>query len=230
MGRFLTGRRLNRRISGLLFDLDGTLVNSESLHFDSTSQILSRRGLTLAHADFDIYAGWEENACWIHLNARFGHIGKPKELTAERTAAFLELLRRRELPVLPGVVALLSWARRRHLPMAVASSLPRDQIDAALEAARLGDFFDIRMSGHDDVALGRGKPAPDVYLAAASALGVNPYACVAVEDSPTGMKSARAAGAYVIAVTGPIADDCCDADYACSTMIDALGLLRRHIE
>ena len=73
---------------------------------------------------------------------------------------------------------ILLWLSQRGLPLAVASSLPRAQIEAALDSAGLTKFFAVLKSGHDEVALGKGKPCPDVYIAAAAALGLDADACV----------------------------------------------------
>jgi HAD superfamily hydrolase (TIGR01509 family) len=230
VNRSFSTRTLDRPIAGLLFDLDGTLVDSESLHFQSTAAVCSKRGATLTRGDFDMYAGWAELASWISLGQRFGIQGDPTKLASERTEALLALLNR-NVVVAPGARELLVWARRRGLPMAVASSLPRAQIDGILKAADLADFFTAKLSGHDDVSEGRSKPAPDVYLAAAAALGVVARACVAFEDSLTGMKSARAAGSFVVAIacTGDPEADCPDADCICPTLSDALTFLQRSL-
>lgn len=215
-------------IRGLLFDLDGTLVDSEHLHYESTAAVLAARGVELRRDQFEMYAGWEERACWLSLNQRFGLAADPAAAAAERTHAYVALVRQRGLAPLPGVAALLAWSRGRGLSMAVASSLPREQIDASLEASRLAGFLPVRRSGHDDVAPGRGKPAPDVYLAAAAALQVDPAACAAFEDSPTGVRSARDAGCFVIAVaSGAHAPEAlAAADVVCATMTDALMFFR----
>ena len=113
--------------------------------------------------------------------------------------------------------------------MAVASSLPQAQIDAALDAAGLGQFVSVRISGHDDVPPDRGKPAPDVYRAAAAALRLDPRDCAALEDSSTGLASARGAGCYVIAVSNLVnaEREFEDADTVCASLFEALSMLKK---
>ncbi|MFC5489569.1 HAD family phosphatase [Dokdonella soli] len=211
-----------------MIDLDGTLVDSEYLHFESTAAVLATRGVIIDRTQYEMYVGWDERACWLSLNERFGLDFDPDVAVLKRTHAYVELLRGRRLDVLPGAPELLAWAHERGLPMAVVSSLPHDQIDASLAAANLDRYLPLRRSGHDDVPPGRGKPAPDVYLAAAAALGVDPRDCFACEDSPTGMRSARAAGCYVIGipcVSHPTADVSA-ADMICGSLADVMSFLR----
>jgi HAD superfamily hydrolase (TIGR01509 family) len=105
---------------------------------------------------------------------------------------------------MPGAVELLDALA---VPTGVASNSPRSFVDRALEVSGLRERFDCVLSA-DDVA--RPKPAPDLYLALARGLGADPAACVALEDSPTGVAAARAAGAFVIGVpslAGIVLDD-----------------------
>ena len=96
-----------------------------------------------------------------------------------------------------GVLDLIREAKDRGLPVGVASSSLRSWIQIKLEAIGLENAFDVLVGGDDVI---RGKPEPDIYLQAARGLGVPPDECIAIEDSPTGIASAVAAGAYTIAV------------------------------
>src|SRR6185503_6155960 len=103
------------------------------------------------------------------------------------------------LPLLPGASEAVR-ALAEHWPLALASSSNRELIDLALELAGFGDAFRVTVSSEE---VERGKPAPDVYLAAARGLGVEPTQCVAIEDSSNGLRAAAAAGMTVIAVPNP---------------------------
>jgi HAD superfamily hydrolase (TIGR01509 family) len=103
----------------------------------------------------------------------------------------------RGAPPMPGASALVAALRERGVPVGLASNSPRVFVDRALGVAGMLDAFDVTVAG-DEVPLP--KPAPDSYLAAADALGADPTACVALEDSNTGVAAARAAGMYVIGV------------------------------
>jgi HAD superfamily hydrolase (TIGR01509 family) len=190
---------LPRPLGGVLFDLDGTLVDTEHLHYQSTEEVLGGFGHHLPLAEFNRYIGWAERPFWVSLSARFGLAPAPDELAQLRSKALVRLLLASPLEPLPGVREMLAFLSERQVPCAIASSSLRAQIAATVTSARLG--ISTWASGHDDVA--RGKPNPDVYLEAARRLGVEPQTCLAIEDSSTGVASARAAGAFVVAIQCP---------------------------
>jgi HAD superfamily hydrolase (TIGR01509 family) len=189
--------------AALLLDLDGTLVDTEPLHFESANVVLARHGQPLTVEDFLPYVGWSELPFWEDLKSRQELAPPAAVLLRERSEVFLELLHAASIDPLPGIPELLDWAEAQGIPAAVASSSPRVQIEASLGAAGLLTRMRAWRSGHDDVDAGRGKPAPDVYLLAARDLGIDAQGAVALEDSPTGSAAARAAGAYVFGVPCP---------------------------
>lgn len=194
-------RALPDPVTGLLLDLDGTLVDTEHLHFETAIAVLARQGVRLSAHDLLPYVGWAELPFWQDLKRRHGLRPPAGDLLQERADAYVSLMQGRRIEPLPGVRELLEWASARALPMAVASSSPRALIAASLEAAGLRDLIQVWRSGHEDAA--RGKPEPDVYHAAAAAVGAEARFCVALEDSPTGARAARASGAFTIAMPCP---------------------------
>ena len=123
----------------------------------------------------------------------------PPPQVAELVIAAIAAEYRTRLPLLPGAVDAVRELSARW-PLAIASSAPKSLIEAVLDAAALRPAFAAAVSSEE---VPRGKPAPDVYLAAAALLGVPPTACAAVEDSSNGLRSAAAAGLAVIAVPRP---------------------------
>jgi HAD superfamily hydrolase (TIGR01509 family) len=105
--------------------------------------------------------------------------------------------------VLPGVVDILNAARDHRLGLAVASSSPHSWVDSHLSRLGLFDRFD-RIICADDVPAGRTKPNPDLFLKALDALGARADEAVVFEDSPNGVKAARAAGIFVVAAPNPV--------------------------
>ncbi len=176
-------------------------MDSEPLHFETTNRVLARFGFQLEAAAFAGFIGSAEDLYWEALKKRFPLPGTPGELADLRTAEMLSLLQDTKVKTLPGVIPLLDFLDAAGIPRAIASSAPRPQIAASLRAAGLDPRFPVFLSGHDDVI--RSKPAPDIYRAAAARLKVSPCDCIAVEDSATGIESARAAGAFVVAVPSP---------------------------
>ncbi|HEX9794252.1 MAG TPA: HAD family phosphatase [Planctomycetota bacterium] len=185
--------------AAVLFDLDGTLLDSEPLHHASTNVVLAEYGHNLSKADFRPFIGSGEVAYWSALRERFALEMSVRELIERRNDAYVALMESAHLEPLPGVHEVLDHLSDRGIPFAVVSAAPRRQVDAGLLCAGLAARIALRLSGEDDVP--RSKPHPDAYLAAAAALAVRPEQCIAVEDSATGIASARAAGTFVVGIT-----------------------------
>jgi HAD superfamily hydrolase (TIGR01509 family) len=195
-------------LDALIFDVDGTLAETEEAHRLSFNVAFTEAGLDWIW-DQDLYrdllkvAGGKER---IHyyiagLNAPPpGDCGElVQDLHARKTEVYVKLVASGETPLRPGIADLLGEARRRGVALAIATTTTRANVDALL-LAQLGPdaagWFKAMVCG-DEVAAK--KPAPDVYLAAISALGVTASRAVAIEDSANGVLSARGAGLAVIA-------------------------------
>ena len=187
-------------VAGLLLDLDGTLIDTEHFHYQSTLAVLSEWDLHLTPEDFAPFLGFSELPYWAALCEKFEITSEVAYLMKRRTEEYVRILQATSIEPLPGVLDLLQHAREREIPVAVASASPRGQIDAGLEAAGLSEQLPIRRSGFEDVGFNRGKPHPDVYLAAAKALDADPLQCIAIEDSVNGMRAAKAAGCFTVCV------------------------------
>lgn len=135
---------------------------------------------------------------WSAYLGTLGAAGTPEELARAVIEAMAGRYRE-HVPLLPGAVGAVTALAGRW-PLAVASSSPPELIAAVLAAAGLAGHFRVVVSSEQ---VARGKPAPDVYLAAAAQLGVPPRDCVAVEDSANGLRSAAGAGMTVVAVPNP---------------------------
>lgn len=191
-------------LRGALLDLDGTLTDTEPMHFRSTNVVLAAYGFVMTEREYAPCIGISEQAFWERWVAHYG-IDEPWQAMAERrTAAFVDLARCEPVPKKPGVDALLDTLAARDVPVVIASSSPTAQIQASLVGAGLIERIAGVRSAHDDVP--RSKPAPDVYEAAAACIGVRAESCIAVEDSPSGARAARDAGAYVAVVPEDAAD------------------------
>jgi HAD superfamily hydrolase (TIGR01509 family) len=216
-------------LQGVLFDLDGTLVDSEHLHYDSTLTVLERYGEHLPLNEFNGYIGWSERPFWESLRGRFNLPQTPDELAAERSKVLLELLQQPMEP-LPGVREIFALLRENRIPCAIASSSLHRQIEQTVKSAGLSDFVSVFVSGYDDVP--RGKPHPDPYLRAADLIGVDPKQCLAIEDSATGVASAKSAGAFVIAIPCASHPDqnIGAADLQLASMHEVLPLVRQALD
>jgi HAD superfamily hydrolase (TIGR01509 family) len=136
---------------------------------------------------------------WSRYLAQDLRVGLPADAVASAVIAAMAARYAEHLPLMPGAVDAVRGMAGRW-PLAVASSAPQSLIEVVLDASGLRESFRVAMSSEQ---VARGKPAPDIYLAVTSRLGVPPGGCAAIEDSSNGLRSAAAAGLAVIAVPHP---------------------------
>lgn len=188
--------RTNNR--AVLWDMDGTLIDSAELHWISWRNTLADEGITITHDQFLSSFGQRNDSIlpqWLGAAAtpeRMEKIGNAKE------ELYRHLIRRDGISPLPGVA---DWIQRLHQQgwlQAVASAAPRANIDAVLEALSATHIFQAIVSAED---VHRGKPDPEVYLVAASRVSVPPERCIVVEDAVAGIEGARRAGMRSIGVS-----------------------------
>jgi HAD superfamily hydrolase (TIGR01509 family) len=179
----------------IVFDLDGVMVDSESAWDEARRQLVEESGGRW-HPDATREMMGMSSIEWSrHMHERLEVPMSPEEISDAVVERIMALYRER-LPLLPGAIeAVRSLAER--WPLAVASSSNRPVLDLVLELAGIAEAFAVTVSSEE---VGRGKPAPDVYLEAARRLGVAPDHCAAIEDSANGIRAADAAGMIVIAV------------------------------
>jgi len=179
----------------VVFDLDGVIVESEGVWDAARRALVEERGGRWTEGATRDMLGMSSPEWSRYVHEELGVDLDPEEI-AERVVAEVLARYRRSLPLLPGAVQAVRALAARW-PLGLASSSNRQVIEAVLSLAGLEECFAVTVSSEEVAA---GKPAPDVYLAAASRLGVPPASAVAIEDSANGLSSARAAGMLVIAV------------------------------
>ena len=182
-------------MTAVIFDCDGTLVDSEPLARVAWERALAPHGQTISDADLAAVVGLPYPRVHAYFAER-GPLPDAEELWPSMSRELFALIDE-ELEAFPDAVATVRELRARGVPVAVASSSPRERLERTLARAELSGCFDASVAG-DEVA--HGKPAPDLFLAAAAALGAAPKDCVAVEDAPPGVEAALAAGMTVLGV------------------------------
>ncbi len=181
----------------LLWDLDGTLIDSAQLHWEAWEGIMEEEGAPIRYEQFIADLGKRND-----LILR-GYLGEDlsaadiDRIASTKEARYRELIRRRGLDLLPGARAWLERAGKQGLRQAVASSAPKANIETVLEVLGIGEFLETWVSA-DDVT--DGKPAPDVFLAAARKLALPPARCIVIEDAPAGVEAGRRAGMKTVGV------------------------------
>jgi HAD superfamily hydrolase (TIGR01509 family) len=183
-------------IEAILFDLDGLMVDSEPHSFASWRAVLDHRGIDYDYATFELTLGLSLSDTVDLFGERYQLTGQAAELIRDKTEYQLTHLDGNVQPM-PGLIALLDAIDQRGLKKAVASSGRRCYVSAVLSAIHLDGRFATIVSGDDVV---NSKPAPDIFLAAAQALDVDPAHCLVLEDAPAGVQAARTAGMMCFAV------------------------------
>ncbi len=180
----------------VIFDMDGVLIDSEPLHLEAANVVLGREGAHLSAADNEEYLGSNEQVYWTALVERFSLKLSAEHYIRERHGVLVDILKDR-LPVAPGVAAFLAELRRRGLPVALASSSERDLIDHVVQEGGLSSYF-VAIASGDEVR--QSKPDPEIFLLAASRMGVSPEDCLVFEDSKNGVTAAHRAGMCCVRV------------------------------
>lgn len=176
------------RFAAVIFDMDGVLVDGEPLHFEAVNQLMAEEGRSVTLEQYRPYMGTK--AGWTEMVRDFG-LSKTREYYSPRYHELILRQYRERSEALPGAVPLVRSLRRAGVPVAVASSSVLPWVEACLERIGLAGAFDAIISGTD---VREGKPHPAIYLLAAERLGVVPSACLAMEDAPAGIASAKNAG------------------------------------
>ena len=186
-----------RAVAGLLFDMDGTMADTKELHADAWDAWRVRHGITLDRHHYlteffgrsNIEVLQELFPAKAHDREHLRRVGMEKEWEV------VDLVKAKGLPPIAGLHDFVRRAAARGIPMAVASSAPRDNVDAIVDCFGLRDSF-VALFSMDDVE--HTKPHPEAFLKAAAAMGVPAGECVVLEDSLHGLHAAEACGARAI--------------------------------
>ncbi|NWF70423.1 MAG: HAD family phosphatase [Chloroflexi bacterium] len=183
-------------IAALIFDMDGLLVDSESVWAIAEENLLTRRGFTVNAEVRESLIGLRMDEFMAKMRSAYQMTDSLDALMEELTLDMLRMIPEKVRPQ-PGANELVQYVAQQGITRAIASSSPLRIIDATLTAKGWDTVFSVRCSADHEK---RGKPAPDVYLRAAEKLGVAPQDCLALEDSPNGARAAVAAGMTCYAV------------------------------
>lgn len=191
-------------VSALIFDVDGTLAETEEAHRRAFNETFASRGIDWDWSQEDYRellktTGGKERMARHRDEVGFGPSdGEIADLHKLKTARYVEIIASGEVPLRPGVAELIEAARMAGLPLAIATTTNRPNVDALIRAtmnAEPGSIFEAIAAGDEVKAK---KPAPDVFALALSRLDLPAEACIAFEDSEMGLRSAQGAGLRVV--------------------------------
>ncbi len=206
-------------IQGVLFDMDGVLLDSEAFMCEAAIIMFSEKGISVDKKDFEPFVGMGENR---YLGGVAEKYGCEFDLETDKARAYeiYAEITKGKLEPLPGVADFIRRCKSRSLKLAVATSADKVKMDINLAALGLpADAFNLTVNG---LEVERKKPFPDIYLEAARRLGLKPEECLVVEDALSGIESARAAGCKCLALaTSFPTERLTHADWVSGTLADA---------
>lgn len=187
-----------RKLKALLFDLDGTLINSEIIHFDCWNEILQEYGIKLT------YDVWLKNYVGIPLPAKAEklienyNIKTPQvEIIRKKEQITIERLRAKDVDMMPYATEVLNYFSKRKLMLGLVTASSRADVEAIFERNGLDRYFDVIITRSD---VKKSKPDPESYNICLNRLGILKEECVVFEDTNNGVRSAKAAGLLCFAI------------------------------
>lgn len=186
-------------VEAVVFDMDGILFDTERVAADAWREACAKLGFSISAKTLTDILGIDERDARRILTEAFGGSIDYDEARRLNEEAFDGILEREGIPVKPGVRELLGYLGASGIPAAVASSSDRYRVEKNLGLAGITGSFKSIVSGNDG-SVARGKPEPDIFLAAARALGIAPERCMAFEDSRSGVCAAKRAGMMTVMV------------------------------
>ena len=203
-------------IKAVLFDMDGVLVDSEQFIRRAGMEMFEEKGYEVKAEDFTPFTGMGENRFLGGVAEKY-NIPFDVEKDKARAYAIYDELVKGNLEALTGVHAFIHKCREKNLKIAVATSADEVKMKINLRETGLKEvIFDALVNG---LEVDKRKPDPAIYLKAAKRVGVEPSACLVVEDAVSGVKSAKAAGCRCLALTTSFsADELADADWIASNL------------
>ncbi len=191
-------REERMEIKGVIFDVDGLLVDTEKIHVDAWESVFSKKGIFLTRSDYDEGIGIADREFLIELK-RKGKIPKNLDIDSicdEKEKYFLEIIKN-GINTFEGVFETIKFLKEKRLKIAAASNSKKVFVKSVLEYSNLIKFFDFFVARED---VENPKPAPDIYEKVVKLMGLKKENVVVFEDSEVGIESAKKAGLFCIAV------------------------------
>lgn len=179
----------------VIFDMDGTLVATTEADFLAWQRLFGEYGHPLSYQDYYPLLG-RKSADVVREGLELEGVDAEKAM-ARKMAIFADIVAEKGVETLPDVHDLLVSLKQHNIRMALATSSRKQKMELVMQTSALYDYFDVFVTGEE---VQEGKPAPQIFLLAASRLGIEPSRCIVVEDTISGIKAALAAGMACVAI------------------------------
>jgi beta-phosphoglucomutase len=184
-------------VKAVIWDLDGTLIDSSAYHWEAWQTVMTSENFSLTYEDFVADFGKRNDEI---LRGRLGSDLSESDisrLSLLKEEKYRQMIASKGLTLSPGALYWLARLKKDGWKQALGTSAPRGNIDAVFSALDVEQYFQVVMSSEE---VSKGKPAPDIFLAAAEKLEVEPAHCIVIEDAPAGVEAARQAGMQSVGV------------------------------
>ena len=194
---YMVYHKRTQLIYGILFDMDGVVLDTEKLYARFWAEAAHALGYPMTYEQALGMRSLNSTAGQAKLESYFGPGVSRAEMRKKRVELMDAYVAQFGVEAKPGIHELLDYLKGQGIRTAIATSSPMERAKSYLDSLGLTTKFDCICSGHDVKC---GKPAPDIYLKAASCIGISPENCLAIEDSMAGIQSAHAAGCWPVLV------------------------------
>jgi len=188
---------------GVIFDMDGVIINNNDWHLKSWLIFAKRLGMALTEDEFEDKVFGKTNEQILAVAFPDESEAQLKAWSLEKEAHYREIYAP-DFKLADGLLPFLEGLKERKIPVAVASNAPLVNVDFALDLGDIRNYFDVIMYAG---LVANPKPAPDIYLKSAELLGFEPQSCFVIEDSPVGLAAANAAGCRALAITSTFSQE-----------------------
>lgn len=192
------------KIEGIIFDIDGVLVETEYFQWQGWVEVLKPHGKSISQIEYLQYAGKQGDIIEVELIKNFNLPVKKNELLERKKELVFDWIAKKSLQRMLFAKETVEYFWDKNIKVACATGSPKEEALLKLEKVGLLPFFQIVISGSD---VKKGKPFPDTYLLAAESIGLKPEQCLAFEDTQYGVASAKSAGLLCLAIPNEFSNE-----------------------
>ncbi len=184
-------------MKGIIFDMDGVIIDSEPLHYEIEQNLLNKLGGKLSEKEHASFIGTTDYNMWSSLKKRFNLVPSVEEIIEMKKELFLGKID--SIQLIDGFYELMIQLHKHGYKLGLASSNNKKTVEAIVDKFKLNNYIKVISSGED---VSNGKPNPEIFLTTAKKMNLNPKDCIVIEDAENGVIAAKKAGMKCIALKG----------------------------